>query len=144
MQPKNGYWVFNDDAYPNGRYRSVGEQLWKRAGVRPADVDVVQFCEDFTGITLMAVADVGFCEPGDLNEFVTEERMMAPSGDFPFNTSGGNLAEAYTHGFELVNEAVRHVRWGSTIRCRTSISACRFPGRARRRVVRSCWVSRLK
>jgi acetyl-CoA acetyltransferase len=114
MEPKNGYWAFNDDAYPNGRYRSVGEQLWKRAGIRPTDIDVVQFYENFTGTTLMAIADIGFCEPADLNEFLTEERMMAPSGEFPFNTSGGNLAEAYIHGFELVNEAVRQVRGESS------------------------------
>jgi acetyl-CoA acetyltransferase len=110
MQPRNGYWAFNDDAYPSGRYKTVGSQLWNRAGVRPQDIDAVQCYENFTGTTLMAISDVGFCAPDELNDFVTEEALLAPSGQFPLNTSGGNLAEAYIHGFQLVNEAVRQVR----------------------------------
>jgi acetyl-CoA acetyltransferase len=110
MQPHGGYWAFNDDAYPSGRYRSVGQDLWQRAGVRPADIDVAQFYENFTGTTLMAIADIGFCRPEEVEDFVSDGRLLATSGAFPFNTSGGNLAEAYIHGLQLVNEAVRQIR----------------------------------
>jgi acetyl-CoA acetyltransferase len=110
MEPKGGYWAFNDDAFPSGRYRSLGGDLWNRSGVRPRDVDVAQFYENFTGTTLMAIADLGFCEPGELDDFVSEGRLRAPAGGLPINTSGGNLAEAYIHGLQLVNEAVRQVR----------------------------------
>ncbi|RHW23682.1 acetyl-CoA acetyltransferase [Nocardioides immobilis] len=110
MVPDGGLWGFNDGAFPSGRYRPVGEELWQRAGVRPTDIDVAQFYENFTGTTMMAIADLGFCEPGELNDFLADGRLRAPDGGLPINTSGGNLAEAYIHGLQLVNEAVRQVR----------------------------------
>lgn len=110
MQPGGGLWGFNDDAFPDGRYRTIGDDLWARAGVRPDDIDVAQFYENFTGTTLMAIADLGFCEPGELDGFVADGRLRAPDGGLPINTSGGNLAEAYIHGLQLVNEAVRQSR----------------------------------
>jgi acetyl-CoA acetyltransferase len=81
--------------------------------VAPADVDVAQFYENFTGTTLMAIADIGFCEPGDVEAFVSGGNLLR-GGSLPFNTSGGNLAEAYIHGFQLMVEAVRQIRGTSS------------------------------
>jgi acetyl-CoA acetyltransferase len=114
MEPRGGLWAFNDDAFPHGRFRTVGSLLWATAGVSPKEVDVAQFYENFTGTTLMAISDVGFCEPGDVGAFVAGGNIQWPAGGLPVNTSGGNLAEAYIHGFQLVNEAVRQVRGDST------------------------------
>jgi acetyl-CoA acetyltransferase len=114
VETRAGLWALADNAYPNGRFRSVGAHLWDTTGVKPADVDVAQFYENFTGTTLMAIADIGFCEPGYVEAFVSDGNLQWPDGGLPLNTSGGNLAEAYIHGFQLINEAVRQVRGQST------------------------------
>ena len=114
MKGSGGFFAFNDSTFPNGRYKTVGEELWRQAGVRPHEVDVAQFYENFTGTTLMAISDIGFAPPEGVAEFVSNGNLQWPNGNLPFNTSGGNLAEAYIHGFQLVNEAVRQVRGQST------------------------------
>ncbi|HTK60849.1 MAG TPA: hypothetical protein VL595_00685, partial [Pseudonocardia sp.] len=114
MPPRGALWGFNDDAYPSGRFVPVGRQLWERAGVGPADVDVAQFYENFTGTTLIAIADIGFCDADGVEEFVAGGNLVQGVGRMPINTSGGNLAEAYIHGLQLLVEAVRQIRGTST------------------------------
>ena len=62
----------------------------------------------------MAISEMGFCEPGEINDFVADGNLQWPDGRLPINTSGGNLGEAYIHGFGNVVEAVRQVRGEST------------------------------
>jgi acetyl-CoA acetyltransferase len=114
LGPRSGTAAFQPPGFPGVFYRDVARDLWERAGVGPSDMDVVQFYENFTGPVLMALAEMGFCEPGDLDAFVADGALQGPDARLPFNTSGGNLGEAYIHGFELVNEAVRQVRGEST------------------------------
>jgi acetyl-CoA acetyltransferase len=114
MEPLGGLWAFADEAWPNGRLRRAGRRLWERAGIGPADIDVAQFYENFSGTTLQAIADIGFCAPEEVGEFVSHGNLLWPDGGLPFNTSGGNIAEAYIHGFQLIVEAVRQVRSEST------------------------------
>jgi len=114
LDHRDGLGAFNEPRFPTAHYRRVGELLWQRAGVRASDIDVAQFYENFTGCVLMAIAELGFCEAGDVEGFVSNENIQWPTGRLPINTSGGNLAEAYVHGFENVNEAVRQVRGEST------------------------------
>ena len=102
------------DDYATAGFTEVAKDLWERAGVTQKDIDVAQIYENFTGQTLMSIEDHGFCKRGEGGAFVEGGRLEWPDGELPFNTSGGNLAEAYIHGFELVNEAVRQMRGTST------------------------------
>ena len=106
--------TFGSGTLGSSHYAQVGEHLWQNAGVKPADCDVVQFYENFTGPVMIALCEMGFAEPGQVEAFVAGGALVGPEARLPFNTSGGNIGEAYIHGFELVNEAVRQVRGDST------------------------------
>ncbi|NDZ18529.1 acetyl-CoA acetyltransferase [Variovorax sp. WS11] len=104
----------NAPDYASASYKTLAPHLYRMAGVGPQDVGSVQSYENFTGGVLMALAEHGFFAPGEADDFLRLENLLAPSGRLPLNTSGGNLAECYMHGFELVLEAVRQVRGSST------------------------------
>ena len=100
----------NAPDYATSNFKTVAPRLYAMAGVNPQDVDVCQSYENFTGGVMMSLVEHGFCEPDECEEFMTFDNLTAPSGKLPLNTSGGNLAECYMHGLELVVEAVRQVR----------------------------------
>jgi hypothetical protein len=104
----------NAPDYDSANYSGLAADLFRMAGLGPGDVGSVQAYENFTGGVMMALADHGFFAPEAANEFLTLENLSAPAGRLPLNTGGGNLAECYVHGFELVTEAVRQVRGTST------------------------------
>jgi acetyl-CoA acetyltransferase len=108
----------NSVEYASANLRTVAQDLYRMAGLGPSNVDVVQSYENFTGGVVMALIEHGFCRPEEANEFLTLDNLLAPDGCLPLNTSGGNLAECYVHGFELVIEAVRQVRGTSTAQAR--------------------------
>jgi acetyl-CoA acetyltransferase len=105
-----GSHAHNSPAYASANFTTVARDLYAMAGVTAADVGSVQSYENFTGGVVMALAEHGFFEPEQANDFLTLDNLSAPSGRLPLNTSGGNLAECYMHGFELVLEAVRQIR----------------------------------
>jgi acetyl-CoA acetyltransferase len=100
--------------YATANFKGIAPRLYGMAGVEPRDVDVAQIYENFTGGALMSMVEHGLCEPDEIAEFVTPENLLWSSGRLPLNTSGGNLAECYMHGLELVIEAVRQLRGSST------------------------------
>ena len=100
----------NAPDYGTSNFKTVAQRLYKMAGVGPSDVDALQSYENFTGGVMMSIVEHGFCKPSEVNDFFTLENFSAPDGKLPLNTSGGNLAECYMHGLELVTEAVKQIR----------------------------------
>ena len=106
--------VHNTPDYATSTFKTLAPRLYDMARVSAADVDVLQSYENFTGGVMMSIVEHGFCEPDACNEYFVKKRFLAPDGDLPLNTSGGNLAECYMHGLGLNIEAVRQIRGEST------------------------------
>jgi acetyl-CoA acetyltransferase len=67
------------------------DDLWAMAGIRPAAVDFLQTYDDYPVIVMMQIEDLGFCPKGEAPEFV-RAHTLTTDGDFPHNTSGGQLS----------------------------------------------------
>ena len=97
------------------RAPGVAKRMYAQAGITPDDIDVAQMYENFTPMVVISLEEHGFCKVGEGGAFVQSGAIDWPNGKLPINTSGGNLAEAYIHGFELQVEAVRQMRGTSTM-----------------------------
>ncbi len=106
--------VHNTPDYATSNFKTLVPRLYQMARLGPADIDVLQTYENFTGGVLMSIVEHGLCKAGEVNEFFVPDNLTAPDGQLPLNTSGGNLAECYMHGLGLNIEAVRQIRRTST------------------------------
>lgn len=108
-----GRGAYNNAHFASSHFTSVQKNLFDMAQVGPGDVDVVQSYENFTGGVLMSLVEHGLVKAEDANDFLVLDNLKADGGAMPLNTSGGNLAECYMHGLELIVEAVNQVRGNS-------------------------------
>lgn len=88
-----------------------GQQAFARAGLRPADVDVVEVYDSFTITVLLTLEGLGFCPIGEGGAFVAEGHLR-PGGSLPVNTNGGGLSYCHPgmYGVLLLVEAVRQLQ----------------------------------
>jgi acetyl-CoA acetyltransferase len=96
---------------------AAAARLWAQAGaagIGPADVDAAMLYDHFTAMVLVALEDWGFCPRGEGGRFVEGGAIRGPGGRLPINTHGGQLSEAFIHGFNNVLEGVRQIRGSST------------------------------
>jgi acetyl-CoA acetyltransferase len=108
-----GAWAMHympEDDYATGNTRTVGEALWETAGIGPADVDVAQLYDHYSGMVLLQLEDLGFCKRGESGPFAASGALAWPDGALPTNTAGGSLSEAYIHGLNHVVEGVKQLR----------------------------------
>jgi acetyl-CoA acetyltransferase len=67
------------------------DDLWAMAGIKPDAVDFLQTYDDYPVIVMMQIEDLGFCAKGEAPAFVRSHTLTS-DGDFPHNTSGGQLS----------------------------------------------------
>ena len=87
------------------------DELFARAGVGHAEIDLLQTYDDYPVISVMQMEDLGFCAKGEGPEFVRSHEFTV-GGDFPVNTSGGQLSVGQAGaagGYLGMTEAVRQV-----------------------------------
>jgi len=89
--------------------RLSGEQAFKMAGITLKDIDACEIYDCFTYTVEVELMDYGFYGRGEGRDFLKAGRL-GPGGDFPLNTSGGLLSEAYQMGFTPLTEAVVQLR----------------------------------
>ncbi|MFC9235820.1 lipid-transfer protein [Streptomyces decoyicus] len=94
---------YRDDLTGLPEMNVVARQLWRTAGLTPAEIDVAILYDHFTPFVLMQLEEFGFCAPGEAADFVAADTL-------PLNTHGGQLGEAYLHGMNGIAEAVRQLR----------------------------------
>lgn len=87
------------------------DELYQMADASPEDIDVLQTYDDYPVISMMQFEDLGFCAKGEGGAFV-RSRDLTISGDFPHNTSGGQLSVGQAGaagGYLGLVEALRQV-----------------------------------
>jgi acetyl-CoA acetyltransferase len=86
-------------------------ELYAMADAKPADIDFLQAYDDYPVIVMIQCEDLGFCDKGEGPAFVRAHGMTF-AGDFPINTSGGQLSTGQAGaagGFMGVTESIRQL-----------------------------------
>jgi acetyl-CoA acetyltransferase len=91
--------------------RQSGRIAFEMAGVKPAEIDVVEVYDAFSINTILFLEDLGFCAKGEGGAFVSQGGI-GPGGHLPVNTNGGGLSCVHPgmYGIFIMIEAVRQLR----------------------------------
>ncbi|GIW39425.1 MAG: putative lipid transfer protein or keto acyl-CoA thiolase Ltp2 [Candidatus Binatia bacterium] len=100
----------------------VARELFAQADCRREDIDCAFFYDFFTSMVILALEQYGFAPRGEGGPFVENGGLQWPRGRLVCNTNGGQLSEAFIHGFNNTAEAVRQIRGTST----SQVPDCEF------------------
>jgi acetyl-CoA acetyltransferase len=104
-----GWMGMPDDLFTTAGGKWVADELYRKAGIGPEDIDVAELYDHFTPMVLLQLEDFGFCGKGESGPFVAEGNLRL-DGKLPTNTFGGNISNAYIIGMGHVMEAVEQLR----------------------------------
>ena len=72
-------------------FSQIGPKVFNDAGLKPADIDVMQLYDDFTFAVLLQLEELGFCPRGQGARLI-ERHDLSAGGNLPLNTGGGQLS----------------------------------------------------
>jgi acetyl-CoA acetyltransferase len=81
------------------------DAVYGSAGVKPSDVSLCEFYDNFSFVGLRALEDYGFCGLGEAGAFVSAGHT-SPGGKLPVSTGGGHLSDCYLQGMTPLIEAI--------------------------------------
>jgi acetyl-CoA acetyltransferase len=87
----------------------AAREVFRSAGVSPSEIDIASLYDCFSWVVLAQLEAYGFVKRGEAGPFAAEGNLGL-RGRLPTNTSGGMLAEGYTHGMNNLIELVRQLR----------------------------------
>lgn len=72
-------------------FNEVGIKAFKQAAMKPSDMQMLHWYDDFLIALILQLEQTGFCAPGQGGAFV-REHDFGIAGDLPLNTSGGQIS----------------------------------------------------
>jgi acetyl-CoA acetyltransferase len=87
----------------------VAPRLFDAAGMKPADIDLLQLYDGYSFLLPAQLEDFGYCAAGEVRDMIRGDRLGI-AGDLPTNVNGGLLSEGYVHGLNNVVEAVEQLQ----------------------------------
>jgi acetyl-CoA acetyltransferase len=106
-RPSFEYW----EDYAKINAWNAASHMWNRTSLRPSDMQFGQLYDGFTWLTLFWIEALGFCGHGEGGPFVEGGARIAPDGELPINTDGGQLSAGRLHGWGYIHEACTQL-WG--------------------------------
>ena len=100
----------------------ASKKAYELAGMGPEDIDVAQLQDTESGAEIMHMAENGFCEDGEQEQWLAEGRTRI-GGKLPVNTDGGCLA----CGEPIAASGLRQV-YENTVQLRGRGGARQVPG----------------
>lgn len=97
---------------PSSVSSDTARAAFDAAGVKPADIEVAQLQDTEAGAEIMHLAECGFCEHGEQEEWIASGATEI-NGRLPVNTDGGCLANGEpigASGLRQVHEIVSQLR----------------------------------
>jgi len=105
------YWMnMPEETFVSSGNVAIARNLYRQAGMTPADIDTAQIYDHFTPMVIAQLEDFGFCGRGEGGPFVASGAIRHDGGSLPINTDGGQLSGAYIWGMTHIREAVAQLR----------------------------------